>query len=686
MTVSRQLRADIARFITDGVGDFDTLALRLFRHQVVHNPDYRAIVGERAVASVAEIPCVPVALWRDLPLVSFPVSQSQLVFRTSGTTGPRGMVHRLDTHLYDLGARRFAEAVAGPIPADGVSLVPDATDSSLGHMCRTFSPELSARFSGAHGVDVAGAWADLRAFSACGTPVFVPGTALALAALVGAADGPVSLAAGSVVMVTGGFKGQVASVSAATLRSELVRLLPGAKVVEEYGMTELSSQMWADGPAQPFQVPPWMRVQVVDPWTGAPARRGLLRFIDLANVDTVLAIETRDEGTLLDDGRLILHGRLAGAPPRGCSLTVEEAMGLQVAPDVEGVEPPLPRVVGRQDPLDRARAQQVVHALARLPDARVEWGQGLTLEAVEAELAHAVGALSADRLVDELSTVPAKARPDSVAIVAAEGVFTAALEWVALCLAAGMAVRWKPPTRWPAFARAVGRVLEATGLPVVVDPGRYLGDPEVVVVFGSDTGILRVQQDWPRARVVGYGHRFGLAMVTGAPTPEVVHALVTDHTRFDTRGCMAPAGVFVVDGPLDAWRDAVSLELGRRAGPGEVAAGLGPEWRRRVALGRATLGVSEGQDCAVVGVHAEHWVPSALPWMVSLVPVSRARLPEVLAPHAARISVLARPPTLASLVDPLVDRTCRVGQMQSPPFPRRHDGQPMLARVCAWRG
>ena len=51
-----------------------------------------------------------------------------------------------------------------------------------------------------------------------------------------------------------------------------------------------------------------------------------MRFVDLANHQTVLAIETLDQGRVLSDGRVELLGRLAGAPVRGCSLTREDAL------------------------------------------------------------------------------------------------------------------------------------------------------------------------------------------------------------------------------------------------------------------------------------------------------------------------------------------------------------------------
>ena len=92
-------------------------------------------------------------------------------------------------------------------------------------------------------------------------------------------------------------------------------------------MSELSSQLWASPAGAPFVPPAWMRVLAVDPWSGLPTETGLLRFFDLANVQTVLAIETADVGTVHPDGSVSLAGRLPGARLRGCSLTVEEAHG-----------------------------------------------------------------------------------------------------------------------------------------------------------------------------------------------------------------------------------------------------------------------------------------------------------------------------------------------------------------------
>ena len=67
------------------------------------------------------------------------------------------------------------------------------------------------------------------------------------------------------VMITGGFKGREVSVDAQTLTTQLVEFFPGVRLVGEYGMTELSSQLWSARLGEPFVPPPWMRVVAVDP-------------------------------------------------------------------------------------------------------------------------------------------------------------------------------------------------------------------------------------------------------------------------------------------------------------------------------------------------------------------------------------------------------------------------------------
>jgi hypothetical protein len=71
-----------------------------------------------------------------------------------------------------------------------------------------------------------------------------------------------------------------------------------------------------------FRFPPWARAQVISPETNSEARdgqTGLIRVYDLANVSSVMAIQTEDLAVRHGDGFELL-GRRERAEPRGCSL------------------------------------------------------------------------------------------------------------------------------------------------------------------------------------------------------------------------------------------------------------------------------------------------------------------------------------------------------------------------------
>lgn len=311
------MKARIRRFIETG-GDFDAVAVELFRWQIERNPAYAAMAEGVDPQRAEEIPAVPVAIFKQLALRSFPPGEPEVVFRTSGTTGQvRGEHHLLATDLYDFASESWFRSAVPEVPRRIVSLCPTDADSSLGHMVSLFG-DVEACFSPD---GLAGdTWSRIHG------PVFVAATAFALDALL-AMEGDSALEADSFVMVTGGFKGRRVRLDHAGLYQGL-RRFGRPRVVGEYGMTELSSQLWTKPVAAgevpgAFRAPPWMRVYTVDPASGEAAAEGVLRFVDLCNVDSVVAIETMDLGRV-DGDRVTLLGRLEGAEARGCSLRAEE--------------------------------------------------------------------------------------------------------------------------------------------------------------------------------------------------------------------------------------------------------------------------------------------------------------------------------------------------------------------------
>ncbi|MES2310578.1 MAG: acyl-protein synthetase, partial [Verrucomicrobiota bacterium] len=72
------------------------------------------------------------------------------------------------------------------------------------------------------------------------------------------------------------------------------------------------------------QTPPWAKVVVIDPQTGAEVSigdTGLVKWIDLANVDSSVGIQTLDFAIREKEGFKLL-GRAPQTERRGCSLVL----------------------------------------------------------------------------------------------------------------------------------------------------------------------------------------------------------------------------------------------------------------------------------------------------------------------------------------------------------------------------
>lgn len=288
-------------------GDLTEAALELFWWQRERSPTLARFWEDAAPRSLEEIPAVPVSLMKEVSFACVP--QPTVVYRTSGTTGKRGEHWMADNEVYDLAARTWFDQTVEAPPAC-VSLITDAADSSLHHMVKLLRPGVVTCYP-----DVREA---VRTISL--QPVFLTATAFALADFL---ELDTELPPDSVVMVTGGFKGRQTKLSRDELLFEAQRRLGQVRIIEEYGMTELSSQLW-DVDGSGYRAPPWLHVYAVDPVSGRPVDGvGLLRFVDLANWSSVLALETEDLGRV-DEGRVHLLGRLPSSSPRGCSLAYEE--------------------------------------------------------------------------------------------------------------------------------------------------------------------------------------------------------------------------------------------------------------------------------------------------------------------------------------------------------------------------
>lgn len=372
------LRAELLSVIAAGTGAampddaFDRLARAVFAHQFACNQPYRRFCERRGaspatVAHWTEIPAVPTDAFKAAALVCGDVdaieaaarrhplgtARSAAVFRTSGTTqgpGQRGTHYVPDLSLYDAALR--AGFTAHLLPEGGrmrmISLVPppeEVPDSSLSHMAGAVVADFGTTASGWFvspfgGIDHAPLEAALRDAEAAGEPVCILGTAFALVHWLDALRERgirFRLPPGSRLMDTGGFKGRSREVTREELYSGVEEMIgiPHGWCVNEYGMTEMSSQFYdgvagsAPAPAERLHVgPPWVRTQATDPETLRPLPHGevgVLRHLDLANLDSVAAIQTADLGITSPNGFRVL-GRARGAEARGCSLAMDDLL------------------------------------------------------------------------------------------------------------------------------------------------------------------------------------------------------------------------------------------------------------------------------------------------------------------------------------------------------------------------
>jgi hypothetical protein len=316
--------------------EFGAAALALFRWQWKRNRAYRRLSPDMKAEDWRQIPAMPQHVFKEQTVFNHPLKEARFVFHTSGTTtGTPGKQRLRRDDLYREAALRGvgrAGFFSARIPLHFLTKPPEkAPHSSLSKMFAYWKEKNggagSMFWEQNGGIDWPKFWAIL---SQAQKPVGIAGTAFHFVQAIDSGGSPMRpLPSGSWILETGGFKGRSREVEKKALYREISRLfgVPDRNIWNEYGMTELSSQAYARGAAGIHRTPPWARVLIMDPRTDREAKVGkigIVRWVDLANVDTVAAVQTQDLAIRLKGGvRLI--GRAPQTEPRGCSLMAEAA-------------------------------------------------------------------------------------------------------------------------------------------------------------------------------------------------------------------------------------------------------------------------------------------------------------------------------------------------------------------------
>lgn len=334
-------------------GDFDHLALELFVYQFQRNGRYQVFCEAQGASPASvkvwqDIPAVPIGAFKSVEFSTFPTAQAAAVFHSSATTTGTPSRHFLRTlTFYETALKTsFRQWVLG----DGAALsflILAPSPAEAPHSSLSWMLDVVKRQWGAPGsdyfvhrglLDEPRLGRTLRKMQESARPVALLGTTLAFLKFFDYCDSQkwrFNLPRKSRLLDTGGMKTQQREIARPEFVARVQEILgiPQNHCINEYGMAELSSQFYGKGASLYLQGPPWVRTLVMDRVTGKPAPAGsvgLLRHFDLANVDSVMAIQTEDLGSmpsaLAASGggpAFVFEGRASAAELKGCSLAAE---------------------------------------------------------------------------------------------------------------------------------------------------------------------------------------------------------------------------------------------------------------------------------------------------------------------------------------------------------------------------
>lgn len=310
---------------------FEKIALKVFRFQHENNRVYRNFcdflrVEKGTVKSIEQIPFLPIQFFKSHAVVSS-TNAIQQTFTSSGTTGMSTSQHLVtDISLYEQSYRNaFSEFYGNIEDYTVLALLPSYLEregSSLIYMVHDLIDRSNNVNSGFYLHNYDELISKLTQLDSEGQNVLLIGVTYALLDLV--EKQPFNLK-NTIIMETGGMKGQRKEM----IREELHQLLCEGFGVQsihsEYGMTELLSQAYSLGNGI-FECPNWMSILIRDTEDALSyvdyGKTGGINVIDLANINSCSFIATQDLGKKYPNNSFEVLGRFDNSDIRGCNLMV----------------------------------------------------------------------------------------------------------------------------------------------------------------------------------------------------------------------------------------------------------------------------------------------------------------------------------------------------------------------------
>ena len=308
---------------------FEKLALEIFDFQMENNLTYAAyaalILRGKHPENINEIPFLPVEFFKTEQIIC----QGQAIeeiFLSSGTTGAQSKHLVSNIELYKSSYQKTFQLFFGDITDYCIlALLPSYKEregSSLIYMVDDLIKKSKHPQSNYYLNNYEELATTLKGLENKKQKTILFGVTYALLDL--AEEFPQKLER-TIIMETGGMKGQRKELLKEEIHSILKHSFATENIHSEYGMTELLSQGYSKG-NNIFKTPPWMKIltrDVNDPLSIISNKTGGINVIDLANIYSCPFIATQDLGRTFDDSSFSVLGRFSNADIRGCNLLVQ---------------------------------------------------------------------------------------------------------------------------------------------------------------------------------------------------------------------------------------------------------------------------------------------------------------------------------------------------------------------------
>ncbi|HWS59748.1 MAG TPA: hypothetical protein VN182_02345 [Flavobacterium sp.] len=310
---------------------FEKIALKVFRFQYENNLVYKQFCSfletdVQKVKSLEQIPFLPIQFFKSHKVISNekPVQET---FTSSGTTGMKTSKHFVtDVSLYEESYRKgFSQFYGNIVDYVVLALLPSYLDregSSLIYMVEDLIKMTNNPESGFYLHNHEDLIEKLTRLDNSGQNIILIGVTYALLDLI---EKHTFQLQNTIIMETGGMKGQRKEMIREELHEQLCQGFGVTSIHSEYGMTELLSQAYSLGNGV-FECPSWMQILVrdtEDALTYIPdGKTGGINIIDLANINSCSFIATQDLGKKNPNNSFEVLGRFDNSDIRGCNLMV----------------------------------------------------------------------------------------------------------------------------------------------------------------------------------------------------------------------------------------------------------------------------------------------------------------------------------------------------------------------------